>query len=858
MTTIKIISNPYKKEVQYKQWISCESGWQNIDVQSTPNSKLISKSLVKGFFPFKAKQIVELIAEEYGVEGESLTIEFEGSDDEYQELVRVCGLNTTEYEILPKRSEYGLANARDILPEVKSLFKEMSPLIHQSVTDTEKIERDLTRFSDASSDVVPICVLGNYSAGKSTFISALVGSEILPSGTEPITAKVYKIARSQYSDRALIQCKYYDYDMSVVFTDGDSKVIEGMAGNPLAEELTQALSDMDKDSIPIRMNKALSVINDYEGNNDESHVSDLIEVEIPFSTGVLAQSQHPFVIFDTPGSNSASNARHLKVLKDAMSNMTNGLPIFLCTAETLDSTDNENLYHIIDDLEELDNRFTMIVVNKADNAGVQRRANSEAEQKRILSQAVPRNLYAGGLFYVSSILGLGSKTDGSFLDEVYEDIYDAQQPRYANPENKFYRSLYQYDIMPEQIKERAVELASEQDELVYANSGLFTIESEIETFAGKYAAYNKCFQSQLFLGKVIQTTEEIIESDKKDSEEIRQNIKDKLERDKKELLEILEDEASASKKKCGANYSGHMQEALDKSEGMFSVEELREQEKLLTNAQIEEQNYAEQEKNEKKAWESIGGNLKSNLSHFLKSGNVTDLKSVAEAFSNDVVTAVDQSQKRFKAHRNVDRETSDDLLEYIVDMYKKRLSEVYELLNERSKEYWTSNMEELRNLLAIIVTGSDVLTDERRSSLRKLIIEYKQLEFDEHSVEEIFKRGNFIKAIRIGKQTIMLSDHLNIEKMARTYNENIKINAENFYAAIADRHTECAHTWIENLLNEIYENIVDYSPELSKQARQIQSMTKQIEALKERQAKLQAYTEQLSDMMDWKRVQQIQ
>ena len=857
MATIKIISNPYKKEVQYQRWIPSESVWENIDVQTTPNSKLIAKSLVKGFFPFKVKQIVELIAEEYGVEGEVITIEFEGSDDEYQELVRVCELNKTGFEIISKRSELGLSNARDILPEVKKLFKEMSPLIHQSVTDTEKIERDLTRFSDASSDVVPICVLGNYSAGKSTFISALIGSEILPSGTEPITAKVYKIARSQYPDRATIQCKYYDYDMSVVFTDRDSRVTEGMAGNPLAKELTEALSEMDGESISARMNRALTTINDYEGSVEESHISDLIEVEIPFVKGVLAKSQHPFVIFDTPGSNSASNARHLKVLKEAMSNMTNGLPVFLCTAETLDSTDNENLYHIIDELKELDNRFTMIVVNKADNAGVQRRGNSELEQKRILSQAVPRNLYAGGLFYVSSILGLGSKTDGYFLDEVYEDIYDAQEPRYANPSNKFYRSLYQYDIMPEQIKERAVELASAQEELVYANSGLFTIESEIETFAGKYAAYNKCFQSQLFLGNVIQTTEEIIESDKKNSEEIRQNIKDKLEKDKKELLEILEDEASASKEKCRENYPDYMQEHLNKSEGMFSAEELREQEKVFTHAQIEEQNYEDEEQREKEAWESIGDNLKNNIKGFLKNGKVSALKSVAEGFSKDVSAALDQSQKRFLAHRNVDKETSDDLLEYIVELYKKRLGEVYELLNEKAKVFWTANMEELRKLLAIIVSGSEVLTAERRDSLQRLIIDYKKLEFDENSVEELFSRGHFIRAIRIGRQTILLSDHLNIDKMVRTYNENIKINAENFYSTISDRHKECAHNWIEQLLDEIYENIVEYSPELSKQARQIQSMTKQIEALKERQARLQEYTEQLSDMMDWKKVEKI-
>ena len=80
----------------------------------------------------------------------------------------------------------------------------------------------------------------------------------------------------------------------------------------------------------MRINNALNIINDFEADAEESSVSDLIQVVVPFSGGILADSQHPFVIFDTPGSNSASNAKHLKVLKQAMSNMTNGLPIFIC------------------------------------------------------------------------------------------------------------------------------------------------------------------------------------------------------------------------------------------------------------------------------------------------------------------------------------------------------------------------------------------------------------------------------------------------------------------------------------------------------------------------------------------------
>lgn len=538
MPKIKIISNPYEKETTYQKWSDEESLWVGIDYEHNKNSKLLNHNLTGGFFPFKAKPIVDLLLEEYSTTDEVLEVVFEGSTDEYQELEAVCADSSYEGKIIPLRSGAFLENARDILPAVRALFQEMSPLIVQSVSQ-DKIQRDLSRFTDASSDVVPICVLGNYSAGKSTFINALIGSEILPSGIEPVTAKIYKISRSKYPDRASIRCQFLGFDVDMTFTDTDTRFPIGMIENPLSAAIKEAIKGMEFESLILRVNKVLSVINDYENNSATQEVSDLIEVDIPFVNGVLAKSQHPFVIFDTPGSNSASNARHLQVLKQAMANMTNGLPIFLSTPDSLDSTDNENLYHIIRDMDELDNRFTMIVVNKADGPGLGRRDSTVTEQSRILSQAVPRNLYSGGLFYVSSILGLGSKNDGDFLDDYYAETFEDQVYKYSNPAERRYKTLYSFNIMPLQIKNRADALASGQQDLVYANSGLFSIETEIETFAGKYSAYNKCFQSQMFLYRVIDITKEEIDDRKTESEGIRQSIKDKLEADKKVLIDRI-------------------------------------------------------------------------------------------------------------------------------------------------------------------------------------------------------------------------------------------------------------------------------------------------------------------------------
>lgn len=850
MSRIKIVSNPYKKEVKYQKWDFDESQWIDINYENNHNSKLLSGELTSGFFPFKAKKIVDLLVKEYESAGEILEVLFEGSIDEYRELEAVCNGNEYEGKVKSYQSEILLENARDILPEVRNLFQEMSPLIVQSVTH-EKIQRDLNRFSDASSDVVPICVLGNYSAGKSTFINALIGSEILPSGIEPVTAKIYKISRSKFQDRAYIKCQYLGFDISIQFTETETKFDSGMIENVLSKTLKEALVGMDNEEISIRVNKALSVINDYENEVESPEISDLIEVEIPFINGVLAKSQHPFVIFDTPGSNSASNARHLKVLKEAMANMTNGLPIFLSTPDSLDSTDNENLYHIIREMDELDNRFTMIVVNKADSAGIQRRGSTPIEQNRILGQAVPRNLYSGGLFYVSSILGLGAKTDGEFMDYVYEDIYDAQVGRYENPDHKHYRTLYMFNIQPAQLKIRADELAASQENLVYANSGLFTVETEIEAFAGKYSAYNKCFQSQMFLTRVIQITGEEIEDKKLECEGIRQSIEDKLDEDKKKLSNKLKTTASEQRDEYVSGYQGYMAEYLASADETFSAQDLKTQEELFARSHEETLEFQSKADEAKAARSSLKSNFKSNVVNAFKERKVSSFKEIVNDLHSDYESAIDAYQVQNETRHKVDKNASDSLLKYVTDMYEKKLTDTYELLDMKSRGYWTANTENIRKLLAKIVSGSEVLTEARRKELERIIITYHQLSFREESPETIFDKVNFERYLKIGDQIVWKSDHLNIDKLAKTYNTNIMRGANARYESIEKSHKESAFAWIQNLLDEIHENIVEYSPELSKQAKQIRIMTEHIEELESRQEKLRQYTEKLHKMMDW-------
>lgn len=852
MITIKIISNPYKKEVQF-QYYKEGSGWVDINYLNHPNSKLLQKTFTEGFFPFYVEKIVETICSEFGIPDESITIIFKGPSDEYEELEHVCQEFPFDYQVIPQRDELGLENGRDVLPKVVELFQEMSPLILKSV-NREDIQNDLLRFEDASNDVVPICVLGNYSAGKSTFINALIGHEILPSGSEPVTAKVYKIARSNDSEKAVVRYKYYGQNMQITFTKEETAIDAAAEDTSLPEELKKAIDEVEGQDLAVRIKTVIGIVNSYEDNTEGEQISDLIELEVPFAYGVLAETKHPFVIFDTPGSNSVSNVKHLLVLKEAMANMTNGLPIFLSTPDTLDSMDNDNLYQVIREYDELDGRFTLIVVNKADSAGLQRKSTTSSEQEKVLNQAVPRNLYSGGIFYVSSILGLGAKTNGEFSDYVYEDIFDAQEARYNNPDHKHYRSLYLFNIMPAQMKKRADELAAGQKELIYANSGLFSIEEEIETFAGRYAPYNKCLQSQLFLGRVIKITKQVLSDEKRKQEELRQNIYEKLEEEKKSLTDKLQNEAGRAKNQYINEYQGFMKGVLEQTQNQSSETIWKEKyDQYIKELKIKH-GYAEASQSLASAKEGLGANLKDSFQRIIKDSNgfVSGIKKMTAGFVADVATITEKSKTEKQVIDRVKSEAKDNLVEYAKLLFKQILSDNNNFIDAESRTYWTQHSELIRNLLASVVSGSDVLTDERRQELKKIIITYQQVSFKENAAEDIFKRGEFTSKLRLFNTVIWESDTPKYSKIASVFNENMTKEVNIQMGKIKTSHKKSAENWLQCLLDEINSNLVKYNPELSRQAEKIKSITLEIQELVNRQEKLEEYTEELNAMMTWK------
>lgn len=407
MSKIKIICNPYKKENLFQYFNETESEWENINYENHPNSQLLSGNLHKGFFPFIVSKVVDEIVSAYNSPNENIELYFDGTDDDFSELELVCsyydGIN------LHRENRY-LNNANLVLEDIIKVFNNLKPIITKSESNKDEIENNLNKFLDTASEVIPLCILGNYSAGKSTFINALIGSEILPSGDEPLTAKVFKITQADSEDFACIKlCD--DTEFMIVFNEKGYEFIGEDRPTSFLDVLSNELEEVKEESIIVQVNKALSVIN--KESNEE--ISKLIEVMIPFKGGLWKESEKRFVILDTPGSNSASNNEHLQVLEKALEGLTNGVAIYVSEYDSLDSEDNKKLYEKIKSLKELDSRFTFMVCNKADENDLPEEGYFIKEKEDdILNFTISKNLYTEGIFFVSSILGLGAKTNGEF------------------------------------------------------------------------------------------------------------------------------------------------------------------------------------------------------------------------------------------------------------------------------------------------------------------------------------------------------------------------------------------------------------------------------------------------------------
>lgn len=849
---IKIISNPYEKNIRYFTFNEFLQSWEDIKSQN-PNSRLREDVSGKGFLPFQIKEIVDIIISEYYTGESVIELFFEGTKDELDEVVRVCAAEDVCDKIQVYQSEVFLENARLIFDDTKEIFEKVKPIIERTARDNRKITKNLNKVSEALNDVIPICVFGNYSAGKSTFINALIGSEILPSGGDPVTAKVYKIMESTQNDVARIRFELRNQPISLLFEGNTYRVLEGDVNSDLLKSIADEIPKCKKDDLASHVNVSLELINSYEKKDREViEISNLVDIEVPFSVnGILGQSKNNFVIFDTPGSNSASNVEHSEVLAEALEDFSNGIPVWVSQYESIDSEDNANLCEKIFGIRALDKRFTMIILNKADGSDLDEEGFTKEHEREILEYKSVEKMYAGGIYFVSSIMGLGAKNNGELVDKHYRKIYRSQQDMYSDPEDEDYATLYKYNIMPSQIKDKMIGYSLDCSNLIYANSGLLAVEMEMESFATKHSAYNKCYMVYDFLNDVIDETNKRIDERTNAIKKVRARAEEELDDAKNQLIQALVDKANELDRYYTSSSKPSLSSFVQNNNGNFlrDFEWINAQDMELRNDKSEETNFDDQKGELEDAKTNMWNNFKSNGKNLFKGHFFEQLKTMREDFAKDRKIVHDNKESVDNTEKEIDKETADKLIRIVVKEYKSNIISTRDVLSVGIEQYWHKASNELKNHLLAIVTGTAALSQEQRDEVTTMIVNYQAPEFP--AADDLFIKRKYLKGNVLGIK-FGASERINTKKLLSGYNDKISKNVSEIATNINNNCISSFGIWKQNLLLTIEAHITEYNPQLRELVEVIRDNTERIQELEENQQTIGASFAEIKSLISWK------
>lgn len=847
---IKIISNPYEKVITYQRYDAASSSWVDVN-NGDYHGNLKQDRLIHSFFPFIVKDVVDEIIEEF--EGEKIELFFEGPSDEFSILADLVSSETYSDRLAPGKgcSRY-LENAWEIIPDVRKVFSKVSNVIKSSIADKtiakSDVSDDIARFYDASSDLIPVCVLGNYSAGKSTFINALIGHEILPSGDSAVTAKVFRIF--QTDDENVISVKVYKAgNCSSVTVKNGLVSYDGFNDGTLKSEIKKELNSLDGSNPDAVANKIVSVINFYKPGDGETDYDSTIDIKISFR-GLWNRFAGSFVVLDTPGSNANSHKDHYEVLQQALEGMSNGIPVFVSEYDSLDSNDNNTLKEKLMHVDGIDTRFTMIIANKADSANLRKEDFTNENEDEILNQAIPKDLYAYGIYFVSSVMGLGSKTDGQLIDDHSAEIYEDNKVKYSDPANRFYKQLYRFNIMPSQIRNSAMKDAENCDDRIFVNSGLFSVENEILNFAEKYSSYNKCEQSDVFLNKMIKTTSDAIKTATDDTEKDKKKFEDELESEKKKMISEVTDVSNEAQSAYYIDFDTKMKKTSNKGKKTYSAEDLSSMKYEITKKQNDLHELSDIKENRKKQFDDIGSALKSGVDNFKKRPGLATFASAGKSILKETQEAVESHGKYLSTVKEVKNDADEELIHDVNLNYTKQKKEAEQLLKNAASEFWNEHTVLFRQCLIDTVKMTD-LSDEKKNEITRVIRSYRNFDYI-HEYEQVFKKDEFDYLIRLGSVKLIKLDRINTSRLSQEYESKISSAVDGILKKVENESFTQFRNWADRLVNDVKENMVDYSPALKEMQHKINEREEHINVLRERYEKLKLYSNDISGLIDWK------
>lgn len=790
---IKICSDPYRKHIYY-YWYEENEVWK--DMEDMDDSPLNTEHFISAPISHNAYDMFMVFIDKFYNPTVGLRLVFEGTDDDYEDLRSVKEQYFIDYDIELVKGNRKMKSAKMVMPQIEASFSRLKDYFSQYPdSETEEI---IMKYSDAVKPEIALCVMGLYSSGKSAFINSIIGQEILPSDSDPATAKIYKISES---DKSEIIFTFQGEEYIVEFGENQWRINKN-PNSEICKNIKKSIEEKKPRGISQHIYWTLFALNDYakkEGKerheylikcaerylnsselknakSDEDKVQkllkktrikelvrkneipankldDVIYVKVNFANSFLPLDNFKFVIYDTPGSNSVMFREHADILKESLEQQTNGLPIFVTNPDSMDETDNNEIMTIINELgSALDVSNMMLVVNKSDEK------SKETLKKKVDNKdnLVVTKWKANRVFFVSSIIGLGGKKDNpdkreSWIDQDYRKVFKKNSGDFSDIEDEDYIRLFDFNILPRDSVERIqkrVEGLPEQELLVW-NSGIPCVEEEIGVFAQKYALYNKSSQAIGYLSDATKKLEEVIIYAELDAEESKKKVEISLDDAKKALINEIKDECKKSRKK----FTGEYAEAVVNDSVKAYLDENRIK-KIIDDA-------------------------------------------YSTCYGKREIEKVNPFDEKIEASLKAD-----------IQSYSKETS-------TKTENYWKNCAEALRTRLTEIVMGTPNLSTEQKELLKQVVLKVAMVSGTHENLN--IKDTEAIK--HKGKKFLgFLWDLTRIDKTKAKdkYRESLSKDLSASNKTVATKNEGAFDRWVNELIRKIEEVISSFNPELAR------------------------------------------
>ena len=375
---------------------------------------------------------------------------------------------------------------------------------------------------------------------------------------------------------------------------------------------------------------------------------------------------------------------------------------------------------------------------------------------------------------------------------------------------------------------------------------------EIEVFSTKYAAYNKCLQADQYLKYIIAQTQSIIENSKKNIEEEKVRLENKLTKDKENLVNDLKQQQADFFNSSSSIYQQTLNNKAREEKNYTSLQIFSKERDLLWDKAVADFRLRSYQMEMKDSPKQALNNIKNQL------GKAWDNKNI-ELFGSAFVSGLNDTSKVFSKIDNYKNmkakaksQVSEQLLAFARFEYIKQVEVAGKDFTSLSIKYWKEQTGEIKDRFSKIIGDATVLSDQKRADIKEIIFQFQQPVLY-HDTKQLFDPKSLLEGFRLGNfQLFGDSNKIDLKKLEKAHNNLLKTAYKQINEQLTIQHQETFYKWVEDLLHLVTENIVEFSPDLHSTNLLIQDNRVKIEELSTNLQNLHEYSKELHDLMAWK------